>query len=107
MHPGMLALRELNEHIGNLRDVRVSQVVRDGSNAEIVFPAFAVRLHDVVAFRGDGVEDAPLAAGIAFINQDERVELWLDDVEADGSVHRRLCAVASRASLDVVRDTAR
>ena len=28
MHPGMLALPELNQRIGNLRDVRVSQVVR-------------------------------------------------------------------------------
>jgi hypothetical protein len=39
MHPGMLALREVNDRINDLRNVRVSQVVRSGEEVEIAFDA--------------------------------------------------------------------
>lgn len=116
MHPGMLALRELNERIGNLRDVRVSQVVRRGDDVEIAFDAerpFAVRLHRVVALRDRGVREGPLVAGIAFmpvtrygraaaaregVDAESCLELWLDDVVGERVVHR-LAAVATGAEL--------
>jgi hypothetical protein len=94
----MLALRELNERIGNLRDVRVSQVARDGDDVALTFTdGFTVRLLGVTLFRDEGVANAPLAAGIAFINAEEDVEVWLDDVGPRGEVQRRLQAIAAKA----------
>lgn len=105
MHPGMLKLRELNERIGNLRGVRVSQVVREGPDVEITFAAaapFIVKLQDVILFVDHGLADAPLAAGIAFTEAADRVELWIDDLNEDGSVACRLQALASKVTLHAI-----
>jgi hypothetical protein len=102
MHPGMLALRDLNARIGNLRDARVSQVLHRGRDTELTFDAplpFAVLLHDVSLFVDRGVINAPLVAGIAFVRPQGRVEVWLDDVREDGAVVGRLQVVAARAAV--------
>ena len=117
MHPGMLALRELNVRIGNLRGVRVSQVVRRGDDVEIAFdasPPFAMRLRGVLALRDRGVCSARLVAGIVFmpvtrygrlaaaragVDAARCVEIWLDDVIGGVRLVHRLAAVATGAEL--------
>lgn len=117
MHPGMHALTVVNDHINDLRDVRVSQVVRAGEDVEISFdasPPFAVRLSGVIAFRDRGVCNAPLVSGIAFvpvtrygrsaaakagIDPERCIEIWLDDVLERERVVHRLAAVAQRVGV--------
>ena len=117
MHPGMLALRELNARINNLRGIVVSQVVRRGDDVEIAFEAsrpFAMRLGGVLALRDRGVCNAPLVSGMAFmpvtrygrlaaagagVDPAACIELWLDDVVPVERVLHRLAAVALRAEL--------
>lgn len=111
MHPRMLAMRELNRRIGNLRDVRVAQVLHVGDEVEISFaahPPFGVRLHGVIALRDRNVCHARLEAGIAHVpltrygrraalaagvDAEEYMELSLDDANA----RSRFRAVALRA----------
>ncbi|HVR38055.1 MAG TPA: hypothetical protein VMU84_03105 [Thermoanaerobaculia bacterium] len=117
MHPRMLVYRELNAAINNLRDIRVSQVVRRGDDVDIAFDAarpFAMRLHNVIALHDRGVCHAPLVSGIAFVpvsrygrsaaaragvDAEKYVEIWLDDVVERNRVFHRLAAVAFHAEL--------
>lgn len=118
MHPGMRALTEVNDHINDLRDVRVSQVVRAGEDVDIAFDAsphpFTLRLAGVIALIDRGVCNAPLFSGIAFvpvtrygrsaaakagIDPEHCIEIWLDDVVASDRVVHRLAAVALRVGV--------
>lgn len=117
MHPGMVALRDVNARINNLRDIRVSRVARTGEDLEITFeasPPFAMRLRGVLALRERGVCHAPLVSGMVFmpvtrygrvaaamarVDAEACVEVWLDDVVPHERVIHRLAAVALGAEL--------
>jgi hypothetical protein len=117
MHPRMLALREVNARINDLRGLTVSQVVLRGDDVDITFdasPPFVLRLHEVLALRERGVVHAPLASGFVFvpvtrygrvaaaragIDAEQCVEVWIDDVVPHERVIHRLAAVALDASI--------
>jgi hypothetical protein len=117
MLPRMLALREVNARINDLRGVTVSQVVRSGDDVDITFeasPPFVLRLHQVLALRERGVCHAPLVSGFVFVpvtrygrvaaaragmNAEQCVEVWIDDVVPHERVIHRLAAVAMDATI--------
>jgi len=117
MHPRMLALREVNARINDLRDLSVSQVVRRGYDVDIAFeasPPFVLRLHQVLALRERGVCYAPLVSGFVFVpvtrygrvaaaragvDAAQCVEVWIDDVVPHERVIHRLAAVALDATV--------
>jgi hypothetical protein len=117
MHPRMLALREVNARINDLRDITVSQVVRCGDDVEITFEAsrpFVLRLHQVLALRERSVCHARVISGFVFapvtrygrvaaaragIDATQCVEVWIDDVVPHERVIHRLAAVAMDATI--------
>jgi hypothetical protein len=117
MHPRMLALREVNARINDLRDITVSRVVRCGDDVDITFeasPPFVLRLHQVLALRERGVCHVPLVSGFVFVPVTRYgrvaaaragadpagcVEVWIDDVVPHERVIHRLAAVALDATI--------
>ncbi|HEV7572144.1 MAG TPA: hypothetical protein VGQ21_11655 [Thermoanaerobaculia bacterium] len=113
----MLALREVNARINDLRDITVSQVVRRGDDVDITFeaaPPFVLRLHHVLALHERGVCHARLVSGFVFVpvtrygrvaaaraavDAADCVEVWIDDVVPHERVIHRLAAVALDASI--------